>query len=407
MLLERSTYSDQIKYTCLGGIVLSTGVMAGLAGGYAFYTIFEPKGSAIVNPIDWGTVLLSLLFGCLWGMIIYNIDRFIVTSTGKGDGTEAITIQEIKSAIPRIVMGAIIAMTISKPIEIRMFKTEIDVKLHEKQMEQQSQYKRRIEANYKGFVDEAQKDIDKLNNDLNAKQSLYDQRSDELTKEIQGRVGSGKAGLGPAANVLQADVSRIKSELDQLKEKTNDEKRELLKTKDLYTRKIDTELAQSEKVAGGLDGLLERIKLSHEIAGFWISLFITLLFMAIELTPIFFKLMLTKGPYDFLEDNIKELVKAENGIYVQYNYYKDKQGQERDLVTYLQPQRRIDDQVSLAKAQEELSAYALAKWKEQQKRKIDEDVSQFVNTQPEETLTDIDVIHMNGHEKGDTVEHIG
>ena len=40
-LLERSTYSDQIKYFCLGGIVVATGVLAGLAGGYAIYTIFS------------------------------------------------------------------------------------------------------------------------------------------------------------------------------------------------------------------------------------------------------------------------------------------------------------------------------------------------------------------------------
>jgi hypothetical protein len=44
-ILERATYSDQIKYMCLGGIVFATGAMAGLAGGYAFYTIFSPKGS--------------------------------------------------------------------------------------------------------------------------------------------------------------------------------------------------------------------------------------------------------------------------------------------------------------------------------------------------------------------------
>ena len=132
-LLERATYSDQIKYMCLGGIVFATGAMAGLAGGYAFYTIFEPRGSAIEYTTSLTTTLLSIVFGIIWGLIIFNIDRFIVTSTGKGDGTEAITWGELKSAIPRIIMGAIIALTISKPVEIRMFKTEIDIKLREKQ----------------------------------------------------------------------------------------------------------------------------------------------------------------------------------------------------------------------------------------------------------------------------------
>ena len=84
------------------------------------------------------------------------------------------------------------------------------------------------------------------------------------------------------------------------------------------------DIDNAEVVASGLDGLLERIKLAHKIAGFWISLFITLLFLAIELTPIFFKLMLIKSPYDFLKQNTQELIKAEQGIYIQYNYHKDK-----------------------------------------------------------------------------------
>lgn len=103
-ILERATYSDQIKYMCLGGIVVATGAMAGLAGGYAFYTIFEPRGSALVSDFDLTTTTLAVIFGIVWGLIIFNIDRFIVTSTGKGDGTEAITMSEFKSAIPRIIM---------------------------------------------------------------------------------------------------------------------------------------------------------------------------------------------------------------------------------------------------------------------------------------------------------------
>ena len=36
-ILKKSTYSDQVKYACLGGIVVATGFMAAMAGGYAIY----------------------------------------------------------------------------------------------------------------------------------------------------------------------------------------------------------------------------------------------------------------------------------------------------------------------------------------------------------------------------------
>ena len=77
-LLERSTYSDQIKYMCLGGIVFATGAMAGLAGGYAFYTIFSPKSANVLDkvvtvidnpdliPTDIPSVIMSLIFGIIW-----------------------------------------------------------------------------------------------------------------------------------------------------------------------------------------------------------------------------------------------------------------------------------------------------------------------------------------------------
>ena len=48
-LLQKATYSDQVKYMCLGGLVVATGAMAGIAGGYAFYTIFSPKSADVLD----------------------------------------------------------------------------------------------------------------------------------------------------------------------------------------------------------------------------------------------------------------------------------------------------------------------------------------------------------------------
>src|SRR5690606_11774066 len=165
-ILERSTYSDQVKYMCLGGIIVATGLMASLAGGYAFYTIFEPRGSAIeTESVKWTTTVLSIAFGVFWGLMIFNLDRFIVSSTGVGDGTEAITWNELRGAIPRIIMGAIIALTISKPVEIRMFKSEIDAALHEEQLKTRKDYEIRTRANYEDRLSLIEIDLAKFENE--------------------------------------------------------------------------------------------------------------------------------------------------------------------------------------------------------------------------------------------------
>lgn len=378
-ILERSTYSDQIKYMCLGGIIVATGIMAALAGGYAFYTIFEPRGSALESEFSWTVALLSIVFGCLWGLMIFNLDRFIVSSTGKGDGTEAITWQEFTGAIPRLILGAIIAITISKPVEIRMFKSEIDAALHSAQQDQKAKYDEGSEREYAIRVQNVKNDAEKWEREIQVKEERYVELENLLADEMGGE--RGPRGFGPEAKKLEEQLKRLDKDITSLKERNEPRiVSSYKKLEDFETEKLE-KLNENQLKSTGLDGLLERIKLAHEIAGFWISLFITLLFMAIELTPIFFKLMLVKSPYDFLKDNIEELVKAENGIYVQYNYHKDKEGQERDLITHLQREKLLLEKQSLQKVQEELTEYAISKYKAEMIKKIDADPSQFIKSQ--------------------------
>lgn len=321
-ILERATYADQIKYMCLGGIIVATGVMAGIAGGYAFYTIFEPRGSAIEQQFSMSTSVLSIIFGIIWGLMIFNIDRFIVTSTGKGDGTEAITWEEFKGAIPRIIMGAIIALTISKPVEIRMFKTEIDVELHKAQMEKQREYLAQIDSIYQGRIGAANQEISHLREEILVKEEEYNEAVREFNRELMERPQGSTTGYGTDAKKKEIIMYDRKAELDRVRIKNDTLIASAVGQLKVFQAEKQEDIKRGEKVAAGLDGLLERIKLAHKIAGFWITLFITLLFMAVELTPIFFKLMLIKTPYDYMEENIKELIKADEGVFVLYNYYK-------------------------------------------------------------------------------------
>lgn len=379
-LLERATYSDQIKYMCLGGIVFATGAMAGLAGGYAFYTIFEERGSAIENSIDVQTVFLSLFFGIVWGLMIFNIDRFIVTSTGKGDGTEAITMGELKSAFPRILMGIIIAMTISKPVEIRMFKTEIDIKLREKQLEQQAEYQAKVDKTYTDREILLEKEFGSIAKERDGLNERIKVAEKEYIDQLNGRVPGSIPGDGKLAGALKNKLDDLINQLAVFDARNGKDLANLNKRKNELRTKKDKERNNNEKIANGLDGLLERIKIAHEVAGFWISLFITLLFMAIELTPIFFKLMLTKTTYDYLAENRDELIKAENGIEVRYDYYKDKQGIERHLIVNHEADKLIFEKIKVSEIQKQLTEYAVEKYKEREKKKIDDNLDDYIKS---------------------------
>lgn len=375
-ILEKCDYREHVKYACLGGIVTTTGLMAGLAGGYAFYTIFQPKGPALESETDVQTLLLSMVFGVIWGMVIFNIDRFIVASTGQGDGTETITRSELIGALPRIVMGIIIAITISKPLEIRIFKSEIDVALAQDQLKKQSEFIASLDSIFNPRIEAEKTKITNWKDEITKKEMRYAELEDEYNREI---TRDGRRGVGPIANALELRMNRMLPEVEGMKFKNQPFIDSAYVQIDRFEAARQREIEDSQRISDGLDGLLERIKLSHEIAGWGITIFITLLFVAIELTPIFFKLMLIKSPYDFLSDNQKELIKANQGIEVRYNYYQDKQGIERDLVIFHESERIIDEQRKLSEAQKELNDYILKKWLEHQKYKVDADPEKYIS----------------------------
>lgn len=391
-ILSQATYSDQIKYFCLGGIVVATAIMAGLSGGYAFYTIFKPSEDEVLNgyvtqgvdrlqfveSVDYTTALIALIFGIIWGLIIYNIDRFIVTSTGKGDGTEAITWGEFKGALPRLIMGCIIAISISKPLEIRILKSEIDTFLQVKQEALKAKQESDLDDKYALRLAE-------LNTTKSEYQKAIDEAEDRYSlaeKEFQDELKEGPAGsssnYGPDAKrkeILMNDRKADRNRTRQLNEpKINEVEQQI---SDLQNDKqLDKE--KIKKSISGLDGLAERIEIAEEEYPA-VSWFLTLLFLAIELTPIFFKLMLIKSPYDYMSDNYKQLELAENGIYVEEDYYEDKEGVQRELVRYLAAEKHINEKKEFLDAQLRITKYAIEKFEEQEKKKIDENPESFIS----------------------------
>ncbi len=369
-LLERSTYSDQIKYYCLGGIVVATGVMASLAGGYAFYTIFSSKnpetGDMLFSLSD---AMISCVFGIVWGLIIFNIDRFIVASTGKGDGTEAITKQEIVGAIPRIIMGIVIALTISKPIEIRMFQTEIQAELYKEKKEKLRKDKSIVEANYKNKLEELDKDITSLEKKISDKEKVYNQRQSEwdaFTKT--GNDAPKHFAIAMDAKAIWLRTERIyRPQINNKLEEVNNQ-----------IKDRDREIAQTKDNANSLNGLALRIRLAEKVAGPWISLFITLLFMVIELTPIFFKMMLIKGPYDYMDENVRELARAEAGIEIEYDFYLDKNGMEKHKIINHAAELKLKERLLILKAQQEINVRIIDEWKKNKLHKVDKDPTSFI-----------------------------
>ena len=94
-----------------------------------------------------------------------------------------------------------------------------------------------------------------------------------------------------------------------IQKQLNDDNDKLNKLSD----ELNKAYIENQKKSHGYDGLLKRIQISHEISHIWIV--ILLVFLCIETGPIFFKMMMTKGVYDFLVENYNKRREVENGIF--------------------------------------------------------------------------------------------
>ena len=398
-ILNKSTYSDHVKYACLGGIVVATGLMAAMAGGYAFYIIFGQQVESL-NGLDnvvtetsseLYTILASLLFGTIWGLIIFNIDRFIVASTGKGDGTEAITASEIKTAIPRILMGIIIAITISKPVELRMFQTEIEVELDNRRTDALNRKIESFRNLFEPKIEEYKSEQIEINKTTKEAMDRWLESKVQFDSEMTGEGGTGTIGYGPEAERMEIAMNNFKKDYDSLRILNNENIQRLnLKINEqdsLWSLRIKA----ANVSANSLNGLMERLQIvdllakgkdedgnPNEDAIPWITIFITLLFMAIELTPIFFKMMLIKSPYDYMEDNIKALQKADLGIEEKYEYFDEKEGVQRNLIIHHQSKKLLAEKIKILQTQTELNDLIIEKWKEDEKKHISKNPQDYI-----------------------------
>ena len=328
-LLARCPNSNRVKFQGLGGVVLTVGILAFFSGAYAFYTVFSPKETTALGErlTHYPSMAMAAFFGLVWALIIFNIDRFIISSTGKGDGTDKITWGEFTNALPRLGMALIIGLCLSKPLEIKILESEIESHLEKEQNEFLSTLNGQSEGLIGGErnalrdkIATLQKRADDNEGTLEKRRLEISQQRKQLELEAEGKTGSGSAGRGPAWRDKRDNLDRMEADLDrdrvQLKKKSGDVDVELGETKAALAaldKKLGDKKQSNLQVARHLDGLMKRIQVSHEIGGF-IPIAIMLLLLCIEAGPIFFKLMVIKGAYDYLDENQKRLVRARAGI---------------------------------------------------------------------------------------------
>ena len=284
-LLEGCSQGEKTKFVGIGATVFFTAVMAFLASAYALFTVFD-------------SVYPAIAFGLVWCLLIFNLDRFIVSTIRKRDKLSA----EFLQATPRILLAIIIAIVISKPLEIKIFEKEINTVLLKEKNAMALKNKKEVADYFKTDLDKNKAEVDKLKLEISTKEKEVNTLYETYISEAEGTAGTKKLGKGPVFKEKIAKHDLSKKELDTL-QKTNLAKIAVLeKENKKLEADLDKKVTQTQPIIDGFDGLMARINALNSLP--WLpSFFIMLLFLAIETSPIIAKLLASKSEYDFkLED---------------------------------------------------------------------------------------------------------
>lgn len=322
-ILEQCSSGEKTKYAGIGATVFFTAVMACIAASYALYTVFD-------------NYITAIFFGFIWGLLIFNLDRFIVSTIKKSSNF----FDEFLQASPRILLAIIIAIVISKPLELKIFEKEINQVLLEEKNEMTLANKDQLALQYTPAIQDLENVIASLKKEIVDKETSVNQLYDTYIAEAEGREGTEIVGKGP---VYKEKREKHDAELAALQElRTQNQSKIKVAEEQIasLTTTYQSKVKETQPVIDGFDGLMARVNALNKLP--WLpSFFIFMLFLAIETSPIIAKLLSPKGTYDIKLEEQESAVKNWN----------EQQAQQREML--LQTEIKINSKVYGDIAEEE------------------------------------------------------
>lgn len=407
-ILQYCSYSDHVKYLGIGGVVLATGFMAFLSMGFALHTIFGTINPQ-TNELE-GNWFVTLPVAFIWALIVFNLDRFIVSSTGKGDGESSISWSELANATPRLIMAILLGLTISAPLETTIFEKEIQREWKDTKFKLSQSRINEIKI-AKFSTGEVRKVREKLKQDsLNlVKYDTEKSLKEKMIQDLQmGANGQTKCTRGK--NCATHRELYIQSELaNKLRDSTAKVVESVIKELKVKDSIVMLEIEKESKlVLNETPGFLDKIIMlenisAHkkeipeidqitkqpiknkdgefkmvEIAGsaFWAVWLVRLLFMIIEIAPVILKLMLIKSPYDYMTENVNQILEAKQGISM--NHMTDEEGKLTKYKENFNPKRIVSIVEHQNAKEEENAKEAITLFAEKEKAEIAKNPDAFI-----------------------------
>ncbi|MEM9611701.1 MAG: DUF4407 domain-containing protein [Actinomycetota bacterium] len=317
--------SDRHRYAGLGGIVLGTAVMAGCSFALALTLV-----SSEFRP-------MFLLGPVIWGLFVFNLDRWLVAST-HGLGPRW-------ALVPRLVVAVLFGFVIAEPIVLWVFNDAIEEHIQdERALESQTERANIIRCNPADEVlfasamrDESCErhvlnvEVPTLNEqieqllerqgsldiEITALNAELREAMDRLQREVLGNSGidtSGRAGVGPIAASIEGEITTMEDRRSRLESERAEVATDLGLLQDdarsasqsferAITDERDRAIAEVEERNSGRPGILLRLDALTELGREHFHIFLarwllTVFLVAVDSMPVIAKAISNKSAYD-------------------------------------------------------------------------------------------------------------
>ncbi len=353
----------------MGVVVFLTGVMASISGGYAFHMVFS-------------SIPLAIIFGIFWGMLIFFLDWYLVASLRKQRKWG----KEFGMALPRIILAVFIAVVVARPIEMKLFEKEIDLQVQSAQLDKRQEQMQNVSGQF-SEIKELKQENDSLQQLINKKSDRRNELYKLMIAEAEGRSPVGVVGKGPVYKEKQQEYARAVQELEQLRSRLVPQVESNNKRIASLNSKKDELAATNQILITRANGFLSRLRALNQLQEKeetvqWASIFILLLFVVIEISPVFVKLISSRGPYDELLEAEQAALSHKAGKQV-LEYAHDRQLFKKDLERTSKLQVAQNDKVqtdayeALINAKQEINRERIKRWKDLQLKKNGDTVDKY------------------------------
>ncbi|RXK60039.1 DUF4407 domain-containing protein [Lacibacter luteus] len=368
------------RHARIGAIIISTAVLATVSMFFALQTIS-------------GSYFVGIVAGIMWGMAIFVLDSYIIASYKKNDNKWI----EFRLVLPRLLLAFVLGCSISIPMELKFFATEIADELvsmkSERRMENQVKVNREYHERVKPFRDEKEKleiGNESLKKELESVMKEIASLNDQMSLEKTGKGLTQREGKGESYLDLEEQRNYRKNvKLPQI-EKVNSTQ---IVANLRRIGELDSQIALIGKPIpediefSGLSSQMDALKRltsknRYVLFAYWVFFF---LILGMETAPIFVKFFSQKSSYDEI------LAMNEYEVFIEQQ--KRKSDIHQLINSEIEAVRSINEKTVtaqnavneklmkiIAEAQGEIAEKAVRLWKLQQLKKIDENVEQYVES---------------------------